>query len=556
MAQAAISPKVTAPVKKFYVQRGSHVKAGQLLATLENSDLEAAALDNKGAYNAAQGTYDIATGATVPEDAAKAELDLAQATANLNLAQSIVDSRTQLFTQGAIPGRDLDTAKAALVQAKAAHDIAQQHLEAVQKISHKAALESAQGQLTSAKGKYLGAEAQLSYTEIRSPISGVVTDRPLFAGETAAAGTPVITVMDTSALLAKLHLAQTQAQQLSNGAPASIVVPGMPDPVPAKVSLISPALDPGSTTVEVWLRVENPHGTLKAGTPVHATITGRTASNALLIPAEAVQTAPDGVSKSVMIITPDGTAAKRAVTLGIQAADSVQVLNGLSPADTVITTGAYGLDEGTKVKIGTAPNRRQGVMPDSPAKATDERSFWLAGAAKTIFFFLFLLTLAGIYAAFQVPISVFPETSFPRVVIGVDNGVMPVEQMQVTITKRIEDAINSVPGLETVRSTTSRGSAEISLFFDWNVDMFHTLQLTDAALSKVAQSLPATARITTNRLTFATFPVLGYALTADDRGKDTVSQTRLWEIATYDLKPPLNRVDGVSTVTGAGRPSA
>ena len=185
-----------------------------------------------------------------------------------------------------------------------------------------------------------------------------------------------------------------------------------------------------------------------------------------------------------------------------------------------------------------------------PANASD--SFWLVRAQKPIFFFLALLTLAGIYAAFQVPISVFPETNFPRVVIGVDNGVMPVEQMQVTITKRIEDAINSVPGLVTVRSTTSRGSAEISLFFDWNVDMFHTLQLTDAALSKVAQSLPATARITTNRLTFATFPILGYALTAEDRGKDTVSQTRLWEIATYDLKPPLNRVNGVSTVTVQG----
>jgi HlyD family secretion protein len=355
LAQAAISPKVTAPVKKFYVQRGSHVKAGQLLATLENGDLEAAALDNKGAYTAAQGTYDIATGATVPEDAAKAELDLTQARANLDLAQSIVNSRSQLFAQGAIPGRDLDTAQAALVQAKAAYEIAKQHLEAVQKISRKAALESAQGQLTSAKGKYMGAEAQLSYTEIRSPISGVVTDRPLFAGETAAAGAPVITVMDTSALLAKLHLAQTQAQQLSIGASATIIVPGVPDPVPAKVSLISPALDPGSTTVEVWLRIENPRGTFKAGTPVHATITGRTASNAFLIPAEAVQTAPDGVSKSVTIITPEGKAAKRPVTLGIQTAASVQVLNGLSPADTVITTGAYGLDEGTKVKIGTAP---------------------------------------------------------------------------------------------------------------------------------------------------------------------------------------------------------
>src|SRR6201991_421707 len=127
-----------------------------------------------------------------------------------------------------------------------------------------------------------------------------------------------------------------------------------------------------------------------------------------------------------------------------------------------------------------------------------------------------VLTIAGIYAAFRVPISVFPDTNFPRVVIGVDNGVMPVEQMQVTITKPIEDAVNSVPGLMTVRSTTSRGSAEVSLFFDWNVDMFRTLQLTDSALAKIQSSLPSTAKITTNRLTFATFPILGYALTADD----------------------------------------
>jgi multidrug efflux pump subunit AcrB len=188
-------------------------------------------------------------------------------------------------------------------------------------------------------------------------------------------------------------------------------------------------------------------------------------------------------------------------------------------------------------------------MPGTP---DNEGAFWLAAAAKPIFFFLALLTLAGVYMAFQVPISVFPETNFPRVVIGVDNGVMPVEQMQVTITKPIEDAINSVPGLLTVRSNTSRGSAEISLFFDWNVDMFRTLQLTDAALARVSQSLPATAHITTNRLTFATFPILGYALTADDRGKDTVPLTRLWEIATYDLKPPLNRVNGVSTVLVQG----
>ena len=355
LAQAAISPKITAPVKKFYIQRGSHVRAGELLVTLENSDLQAAALDNKGVYTTAQGVFATETQSQVPANLTKAETDFAQTKANLDLNQSIVNARSQLFAQGAIPGRDLDTAKAALVQAQAAYDVAKQSLTAIERVGGKAALQSAQGQLTSAKAKYLGAEAQLGYTEIRSPISGIVTDRPLFAGETAAAGTAVVTVMDTSALLAKLHISQMQAQQLSVGAPATITVPGITDPVPAKVSLISPALDPGSTTVEIWLRLENPKGLFKAGTPVHTSITGRTATNALLIPAEAVQTAQDGSSKFVMVIGPDNLAHKQPVALGIQTTQNVQVLNGLSVSAMVITTGAYAMDDGTRVKIGTPP---------------------------------------------------------------------------------------------------------------------------------------------------------------------------------------------------------
>jgi CzcA family heavy metal efflux pump len=174
-------------------------------------------------------------------------------------------------------------------------------------------------------------------------------------------------------------------------------------------------------------------------------------------------------------------------------------------------------------------------------------SFWLFRWHQTIFFVTLVLTAAGVYGFYKTPIAVFPETNFPRVVIGVDNGVMPVEQMQVTITKPLEDAVNSVPGLQTVRSTTSRGSAEVSLFFDWSADMFQTLQLVNAAISRAQQSLPSTARITTNRLTFATFPILGYSLTST-----TLSQSQLWELATYTLQPPLNRVNGVSTVTVQG----
>lgn len=350
LAQAALSPKISAPVKKFYVQRGAKVKAGQLLAVLENRDLQAAALDNKGAYTAAQATYQTATKAVVPEDYQKAELDLAQAKATLDLDQSIVNSRKQLFSEGAIPGRDLDTAMATLVQAQAAYDTAKKHLEGVQSVGHAAALEAAKGQLTSAEGKYLGAEAQVGYSEIRSPINGVVTDRSLFAGETAAAGTPLLTIMDTSALLAKVHIALAQAQRLRVGSPATLQVPGADAPVPAKVSLISPALDPGSTTVEVWLRVENSKGTYKVGTPVHASIEGRSVQNALLTPAGALLTAQDG-SKSVMVAGSDSAAHRRPVTVGLEDSGKAQITGGITAKDLVIYRGNYGLDDGTKVKV-------------------------------------------------------------------------------------------------------------------------------------------------------------------------------------------------------------
>ncbi len=353
VAQAALSPKITAPVREFYVQRGSKVKAGQLLAVLENRDLSAQALDNKGQYSAAQASFDMQTKAQVPEDYRKAELDVAQAKAQLELQKQIVEARKKLFAEGAIPGRDYDTAAAALVQAQAAFDVAQNHLDSLQAVSRAASLEQAQGQLSSAKGKYLAAEAQVSYSEVRSPITGVVTDRPLFPGETANSGSPLITVMDTSSLLAKVHLSQTVAQRLKVGDAASIVIPGTDAPVPAKVFLLSPALDPGSTTVEVWIRVDNRAGKYKAGTPAAISIKGRTVEKAVKVPLSAVLTATDG-SKSVMVVGSDGAAHKQTVELGINDGEDVQVTQGLNGSETVITAGAYGLDNGTKVKVGKA----------------------------------------------------------------------------------------------------------------------------------------------------------------------------------------------------------
>src|SRR5882672_7199935 len=166
---------------------------------------------------------------------------------------------------------------------------------------------------------------------------------------------------------------------------------------------------------------------------------------------------------------------------------------------------------------------------------------WTARFSRPIIFVIITLIAIGAYLAFTIPVAVFPATDFPRIVVGIDNGVAPINQMQVMVTRPIEEAMNSVPGLDQVRSITSRGSAEVNLFFNWNVDMFQTLQFVNAALARVQATLPSTAKLTANRLTFAAFPILGYSLTSD-----SMPQTQLWELATYTIKPRLNRVNGVS----------
>ena len=189
---------------------------------------------------------------------------------------------------------------------------------------------------------------------------------------------------------------------------------------------------------------------------------------------------------------------------------------------------------------------RDSTIEPSPEQRR-EPEHWTARHGKAIIFGIVVLITAGAYLAVGIPVSVFPSTDFPRIVIGVDNGVAPIDQMLVMVTRPIEEAVNGVQGLERVKSITSRGSAEVDLYFSWNVNMFQTLERVNAALARVQTSLPPTARITADRLTFAAFPIMGYSLTSD-----TLSQTRLWELATFEMKPRLNRLNGVSTVVVQG----
>ncbi len=348
-AQSLIMPKISAPVKKFYVVRGQKVRQGQLLAELENRDLSAAALDNKGAYEQAQATYKTSIGATLPEDTQKAELDVQNAQQALDAAKKMFESRQVLFNQGAIPRKDLDAARVAFVQAQNQYDIAKRHLDHLNALVKQEAVRGATGQLTSAEGKYLGAQAQLGYSQIRSPINGVITDRPLFPGEMASSTVPLITVMDTSGIIAKAHIPEADAQILHKGNKATIDVPGL-ESVPATVTLVSPALDPGSTTVEVWIEAKNEKQRLRPGVTARVSITAEVVHDALAIPAVSLVNV-NGDSAQVMVINSEGAAEARDVKIGIQTPEQVQIVSGLKPGEQVVTQGAYGLPDKTKVKV-------------------------------------------------------------------------------------------------------------------------------------------------------------------------------------------------------------
>jgi HlyD family secretion protein len=371
LQQAAITPKISAPVRKFYVNRGGRVHKDQLLAVLENRDLAASTEENKGALEQAHAAYETTTGASLPEELQKAQLDLEAAKKMLDAQEKVYHSREELFQQGALPRKELDQAGVDVTQARNQYQIAEKHFNALQAIGKQQQLRSAAGQLQAAKGKYMGAEAQFSYSEIRSPIDGFVTDRPLYPGEMAAAGTPLITVMDTSKVIAKAHIPQPDAALLKVGDKAKLTAPGEEDPIDGNVTVVSPALDPNSTTVEVWVEASNRRKRLKPGTSVQVSMLAQTVKDAVAVPAGSVLTAQDG-STTVMVVGSDNRAHQTPVKSGIRDGDRIQIVDGIRPGDRVITSGAYALPDKTKVTI-EAPGEPGEKKPSAGADEKDNK---------------------------------------------------------------------------------------------------------------------------------------------------------------------------------------
>ncbi len=357
LQQAIISPKITSTIKSFAVQRGARVRRGQLLAVLENADLSAAAAQSKGEYEQAEGAYVTSTASSIPEQIQKAELDAASSKAAADAQKKIVDSRKELFQQGALPRRELDAAEVALAQVESQYQQAQKVLDDLRRSGKEQAVKSAGGQFNAAKGKLLASEAALSYSYVKSPINGVVTDRPLYAGELATANQPLLTVMDNTSLIAKAHISQAQAAGLKKGAEAEIKIAGDDDSVPAKLSLVSPALDPGSTTIEVWVQAAKPPDSLRPGMTVQVSITAATVKDAVIVPNNSIFQTNDGANY-VLVAGSDNVAHQKTVQLGIRGVTETQITSGVNAGETVVTSGGYGLPDKTKIKI-EAPEKSE-----------------------------------------------------------------------------------------------------------------------------------------------------------------------------------------------------
>lgn len=362
-SEASIVPKISAPVQKFYVNRGSRVREGELMAQLENKDLRAAVDQAKGAYDQAQAAYDTSTQVSVPADVQSAELTVHATKQAMESTRAVYESRLKLFQQGAISRNQLNDAHVNYTQADNQYKLAVAHLQGMQKVGHQAELNSAQGQLTSAKGAYEAALANLHYSEIRSPITGVVTDRPLYEGQMAAAGTPLMTLMDLSHVIGRAYVSPQQAALLHVGDPATLIPSDGGPETSAKVSVVSPALDPNSTTVQVWVDAANPGGKLKPGSTVNVKIIAKTVKDALVIPADAVLTGDNGAT-TVMLVGKDQLAHQTAVKTGIHQGSDVQILDGLAAGQQVVTQGAFGLPDNSKIAI-TKP------APEPPPAGSD-----------------------------------------------------------------------------------------------------------------------------------------------------------------------------------------
>ena len=363
--QANVTAKISSPVKRVLVNRGDHVRAGQLLAELESGDLAAAANESNSQYEQTQAAYQTLTGATALDDKTKAQTDVQTAQQVLEAAKKVYDSRVALQKDGALAGKMVDDAKVAMVQAQSQLETAQRHLDGLNQVSQRESIRGAQATMNAAKAHYDNAAVQLTYARILSPINGVVADRSVYPGEMPPSGAPLLSIVDISQVVARANVPVKEAASIRVGRPARIS--GPEGDLAGRVTVVSPSVDPSTTTVQVWVQLPNPGERLKPGGTVRVAIIAETIQNTVVVPAAALLNSDEGGPKA-MVIDKDSVAHERKISVGVRQGDRVQIVSGLAAGDQVVTSGGLGLEDKAKVAIQKPKDEEEDEDEDTDEK--------------------------------------------------------------------------------------------------------------------------------------------------------------------------------------------
>jgi HlyD family secretion protein len=351
--QANISARVTAPILNLKARKGDAITGGQVLAILENRDAEAQQAEASASVADAEANLQKTSAGTLPADIERARGQLESAEAARNLAQKNYDRRKDLFSQGAIPNRDLLSSETELSQAKTAYAVAKRTLDLLEQQSGKADVVIAQTRVQQAKARQSLAAAQLQFTELHSPLTGTITEQFLYAGDMAKPDAPIFTVMDLSFAIARAQVPESEARRVARGQPCSFSTPDPGGDSPkGTITVVNQAVDTMRRTVEVWCEIPNRQSLLKAGTFGSVSILVGRVERAIVLPESAVQFKEGSSQGTVVVVDAKNVAHLREVDATLVPSKRVRVNKGVEAGETAIIEGGYGLADGTQVSIG------------------------------------------------------------------------------------------------------------------------------------------------------------------------------------------------------------
>jgi HlyD family secretion protein len=376
--QALVSPKISAQIKQMALWKNRVVHAGDVIAVLESSDLQAQRGEAAAALGEARASANSVATGTIPQTNAQDQKALRDARATVANARAVYERRLALFQKGGISQKDLEASQLDLTRAEDDLRAAEATATLRTRSLNPNDLAQARARVTQAE-QHLGTlDAQLSYATVRAPISGVVTDQALYEGSFAASGTTLVTIADITQVIVKAPFSDTVASQLKVGDAATVLPTDMPgEQMTGQVTLISRSVDPSSRSVEVWVTLANGAGRLRANGAAQVTVSVNSKQNALVVPASAVtldaSNADDGM---VMVVDDANVAHETKVTVGIRTSDKMEIASGLEGGETVVVEGNYALPDGTKVEPTTGDEKKDdegGDEKKDDAKKGDEK---------------------------------------------------------------------------------------------------------------------------------------------------------------------------------------